>query len=42
MVCLPPQQIRLPRDPSSLALGTSRDGEPTALWAACAQGLFTL
>jgi len=28
------QQLRLPRDPSSLALSASRDGAPTALWAA--------
>ena len=27
-------QIRLPRAPSSLALSTSKDGAPTALWAA--------
>ena len=29
-----PYQLRLPRAPSHLALGTSRDGAPTALWAA--------
>jgi len=33
---LPPHQIRLPRAPSSLALNSSRDGAPTALWAASA------
>jgi len=27
-------QIRLPRAPSNLAFGTSRDGTSTALWAA--------
>jgi len=27
-------QLRLPKAPSSLALGTSKDGAPTALWAA--------
>ena len=29
-----PHQLRLPRAPSNLALSTSRDGSPTALWAA--------
>jgi len=29
-----PNQIRLSRAPSSLALGTSRDGASTFLWAA--------
>jgi len=30
----PPHQLRLPRTPFSLALGTSRDGAPSAIWAA--------
>jgi len=29
-----PHQLRLPRASSHLALSTSRDGVPTALWAA--------
>ena len=29
-------KIRLPRTPS-MALGTSRDGTPVALWAVCAR-----
>ena len=29
-----PHQLRLPRVPSNLALGTSRDGAPQLLWAA--------
>jgi len=29
-------QLRLPRAPSNLALGTSRDGSSTVLWAPCA------
>jgi len=28
-----PHQLRLPRTSSSLAMGTSRDGVPTSLWA---------
>jgi len=30
-----PHQLRLPRAPSNLALGASRDGAPQLLWAAC-------
>jgi len=32
-----PHQLRLPRAPSNPALSLSRDGAPTALWAACAK-----